>query len=134
MFKKISHVGLAVRNLDRAIEFYRDVLQMKISGRKKVESQGVEVAFVDIAGSAQLELIAPLDHQSGVARFLDKHGPGIHHLCFEVEDLEKQIKHLIDHGITMIDTKPRVGAEGDRIAFIHPKSMLGALIELKELA
>ena len=133
MFRKISHVGLAVKNLDRAIQFYQDVLQMKVSGRKKVESQGVEMAFVDVGGSAQLELIAPLREDGSVARFIEKRGPGIHHICVEVEDIEKEIAHLLDNGVTMIDQEPRTGASGDRIAFIHPKSMIGALIELKEV-
>lgn len=132
MLKKISHIGLAVKNLDRAIEFYQDVLNMKVRGRKKVESQGIELAFVEIGGTAELELIAPLTENSGVARYIKKSGPGIHHICFEVENIESEIARLIDHGITMIDQKPRVGAEGDKIAFAHPKSMLGALIELKE--
>ena len=133
MFRKISHVGLAVKNLDRAIQFYQDVLQMKVSGRKKVESQGVEMAFVDVGGSAQLELIAPLREDGSVARFIEKRGPGIHHICVEVEDIEKEIAHLLDNGVTMIDQEPRTGASGDRIAFVHPKSMIGALIELKEV-
>jgi len=133
MFRKISHVGLAVKNLDRAIQFYQDVLRMKVSGRKKVESQGVEMAFVDVGGSAQLELIAPLREDGSVARFIEKRGPGIHHICVEVEDIEKEIAHLRDNGVTMIDQEPRTGAGGDRIAFIHPKSMIGALIELKEV-
>jgi len=132
VFKKISHVGLAVKNLDRAIEFYRDVLHMKITDRKKIEDQGVEVAFVDIGGTAQLELLAPLNDHSPIARFLKQRGPGIHHFCVEVDNLEQQIAYLTDHGVTMVDTRPRMGAEGDRIAFVHPKSMLGALIELKE--
>jgi len=132
MLKKISHIGLAVKNLDRAIEFYRDVLQMKVRGRKKVESQEIELAFVEIGGTAELELIAPLTENSGVARHLEKRGPGIHHICFEVENVENEIARLIDHGVTMIDQKPRTGAEGDKIAFAHPKSMLGVLIELKE--
>ncbi len=132
MLKKVSHIGMAVKNLDRAIKFYRDVLQMEVRGRKKVADQGIEVAFLNIGGSTELELIAPLNENSTVAKFLEKRGPGIHHICFEVDDIESQIDHLTEHGVEMIDKKPRRGAEGDKIAFAHPKSMLGALIELKE--
>ena len=132
MFKKISHLGLAVKNLDRAIEFYQDVLQLKVSRRIKVEDQGLEIALIDLGGNVQLELLAPLRLDSAVGRFLEKRGPGLHHFCVEVENIEKQIADLVEHGVAMVDEKPRRGAEGDKIAFIHPKSMLGALIELKE--
>jgi methylmalonyl-CoA/ethylmalonyl-CoA epimerase len=133
MLKKISHIGIAVINLDRAIEFYRDVLQMEILDRIKVESQGVEIAFLKIGGTAELELLAPLSEDSGVAHYLAKHGPGIHHICFEVDDIEQRIAWLTDHGVTMIDKKTRTGNEGDKIAFVHPKSMLGVLMEFKEV-
>lgn len=132
MLKKISHIGLAVKNLDRAIEFYRDVLQMEIRNRVKVESQGVEIAFIKIGGTAELELLAPLREDSGVARFLAKQGPGLHHICFEMDNIEQRLDWLKDHGVAMIDETPRVGAEGDKIAFAHPKSMLGVLTEFKE--
>jgi len=132
MFNKVSHIGLAVKNLDRAIQFYEDVLGMKVSGRIKADEHGVEIAFVEIGGDTELELLAPLREDSGMAKFLAKHGPGIHHFCVEVDNIEEQIKSLVDSGVTMIDKKPRIGAGGDKIAFAHPKSMLGALIELKE--
>jgi methylmalonyl-CoA epimerase len=106
---------------------------MEIRDRIKVESQGVEIAFLKIGGTAELELLAPLSEDSGVARFLAKHGPGIHHICFEVDDIEQRIAWLTDHGVAMIDEKPRTGGEGDKIAFAHPKSMLGVLTELKEV-
>jgi len=133
MLKKISHIGLAVLNIDRAIEFYRDVLKMEIRGRVKVESQGVEIAFLNIGGTAEVELLAPLRDDSGVARFLAKHGPGIHHICYEVDDIEQRLTWLKDHGVALIDEQPRIGAEGDKIAFARPESMLGVLTEFKEL-
>ncbi|MFC1476284.1 methylmalonyl-CoA epimerase [Candidatus Zixiibacteriota bacterium] len=133
MLKKISHIGLAVKNLDRAIEFYRDVLQMEIRERVKVADHGVEIAFIKIGGTAELELLAPLSEDSGVARFLAQHGPGIHHICYEVDDLAQRIAWLTDHGVAMIDERPRTGAAGDQIAFAHPKSMLGILTEFKEV-
>jgi len=133
MFKKVSHIGLAVKNLDRAIQFYEDVLGMKIRDRVRVDDMGIEVAFVDIGGDTELELLAPLREGNSIAKFLEKHGPGIHHFCMEVDNIEEQIKTLVEHGVTMIDEKPRIGAEGDKIAFAHPKSTIGALIELKEV-
>jgi methylmalonyl-CoA epimerase len=133
MLKKISHIGLAVINLDRAIEFYRDVLKMDIRGRVKVESQGVEIAFIKIGGTTELELLSPLREDNGVARFLAKHGPGLHHICYEVDNIGERLAWLKDHGISLIDEQPRTGAEGDKIAFANPKSMLGVLTEFKEV-
>jgi len=130
MLKKISHVAFAVANLDRACEFYRDVMGAEIVGRKIVPEQKAEVAFVRLPGTAKLELLAPTSDDSPVGRFLAKHGPGIHHICFEVDDLKRQLESLADHGVKLVDTKPRRGAEGDQIAFLHPASTLGALIEL----
>jgi len=130
MLKNISHVAFAVVNLDRACEFYRDVMGAEIVGRKIVPEQKAEVAFVRLEGTAKLELLAPTSDDSPIGRFLAKHGPGIHHVCFEVDDLERQLESLADHGVKLVDAKPRRGAEGDQIAFLHPTSTLGALIEL----
>jgi methylmalonyl-CoA/ethylmalonyl-CoA epimerase len=130
MLKKLSHVAFAVVNLDRACEFYRDVMGAEIVGRKIVPEQKAEVAFVRLQGTTKLELLAPTSDDSPIARFLAKHGPGIHHVCFEVDDLERELESLADHGVKLVDAKPRRGAEGDQIAFLHPTSTLGALIEL----
>lgn len=132
MLKKISHVAFAVANLDRACEFYRDVLGAEITGRKIVPEQKAEVAFVKLGGTAKLELLAPMSDDSPVGKFLAKHGPGIHHICFEVDGLQQKLEFLADHGVKLVDAKPRRGAEGDQIAFLHPTSTLGALIELSE--
>lgn len=132
MLKKISHVAFAVVSMDRACEFYQDVLGAKIVGRKKVPEQKSEVAFVEMAGTTKLELIAPTSDDSPVQRFLDKRGPGIHHVCFEVDGIEERLTHLHDHGVRLVDDQPRTGAEGDKIAFLHPSSTLGALVELTE--
>ena len=132
MLKQISHVALAVGNLDRACEFYRDVLGMEIVERKVVPEQKAEVAFVDIGGTARLELIAPTSDDSPVAKSIAKKGPGLHHICFAVDKIEDRLDYLADHGIKLVDTKPRTGAEGGKIAFLHPTSTLGALVEFCE--
>ena len=133
MLKNISHVAFAVVNLDRACEFYRDVMGAEIVGRKIVPEQKAEVAFVRLEGTAKLELLAPTSDDSPIGRFLAKHGPGIHHVCFEVDDLERQLESLADHGVKLVDAKPHRGAEGDQIAFLHPTSTLGALVELCQI-
>lgn len=132
MLKKLAHVSLAVANLDRAIEFYRDVFHAEITGREIVEDQKTEVAFLKLGGTAHVELIAPTSEDSPVARYLAKHGPGIHHICFEVDNLEANLEHLTEHGIRLIGNKPKEGAGGHKVAFLHPASTLGALIELSE--
>lgn len=132
MLKKISHVAFAVVNLDRACEFYREVLGAKIVGRKEVPEQKSEVAFVELGGTAKLELISPTSDDSPVAKFLAKKGPGIHHVCFEVDSIEERLEFLHDHGVRLVDEQPRTGAEGDKIAFLHPSSTLGAMVELTE--
>lgn len=132
MLKQISHVALAVGNLDRACEFYRDVLGMEIVERKMVPEQKAEVAFVDMGGTARLELIAPTSDDSPVAKSIAKKGPGLHHICFAVDKIEDRLDYLADHGIKLVDAKPRQGAEGGKIAFLHPTSTLGALVEFCE--
>ena len=137
MLKQISHVALAVGNLDRACEFYRDVLGMEIVERKVVpdlltDQTSAHDAFVDIGGTARLELIAPTSDDSPVAKSIAKKGPGLHHICFAVDKIEDRLDYLADHGIKLVDTKPRTGAEGGKIAFLHPTSTLGALVEFCE--
>ncbi len=132
MLKYISHVAFAVVNLDRACEFYRDVLGAEIYGRKIVEEQKTEVAFVRLGGTTKLELVAPVGDDSPIAGFLAKKGPGIHHICFEVDNIKDRLHELANHGIKLVNSEPRKGAEGDKIAFLHPTSTLGALIEFSE--
>jgi len=132
MLKKIAHVALVVKNLDRACAFYRDVLGARIEGRRLVPSQKAEVAFVVFDEGTRLELLAPTEEDSVLGKFLRKHGPGLHHISFEVDRIEQRLEYLTDHGVKVIDQTPRPGAEDDRIAFLHPSSTLGALIELSE--
>jgi methylmalonyl-CoA/ethylmalonyl-CoA epimerase len=132
VLKRIMHVAVAVGNLDRACEFWRDVMGAEIEGRTPVPGQNVEVAFVRLDGDTRLELLSSTDDDSPVARFLAKHGPGLHHICFAVDNLATHLKHLAEHGVRLVDREPRPGAEGDLIAFLHPSSTLGTLIELSE--
>lgn len=136
MFEKLSHVGIAVRDLDRALETYRLLCPtLTVGERIVVSDQGVEVCFLSLANNSvvtRIELLAPLDSSGPVARFLDKRGEGLHHLCFSCQNLEERIARLRSEGMVFIDNKPRAGADGARIAFIHPSSTAGTLIELEE--
>jgi methylmalonyl-CoA/ethylmalonyl-CoA epimerase len=129
MLKKISHIGIAVHSLDDALPFYRDTLGMVFRGIEEVAEQKVKVAMLQI-GVSNIELLEPTDPESPVARFLEKNGPGIHHLAYEVEDIGQAIARLEREGARMIDKSPRNGAHGARIAFIHPKSSGGVLTEI----
>jgi methylmalonyl-CoA/ethylmalonyl-CoA epimerase len=132
MIKDISHIAVAVVNLDRACAFYRDVMGGEIVNRHVMEQQKVEVAFVQFGGRTTIELLCPTMDDSPVGRFLAKHGPGLHHICFQTDNIEAQMAFLEDHGIKMVDKTPRPGAEHDQIAFAHPTSTLGTLIEISE--
>lgn len=129
MLKKINHVGIAVNSLEGSIPFYRDNLNMALLGIEEVVEQKVKVAFLQV-GESKIELLEPTSPESPVAKFLEKNGPGIHHLAYEVEDIASAIAKLLADGARMIDEKPRQGAHGARIAFVHPKSSGGVLTEL----
>ncbi len=129
MLEKINHLGIAVTSLDNAIPWYRDVLGLPFAGIEEVAEQKVRVAFFQV-GEVMIELLEPTADDSPIAAFLGKNGAGIHHVAYEVEDIEFAIKEMELAGARMIDTKPRVGAHGTRIAFVHPKSSMGVLTEL----
>jgi len=128
MIEKINHIGIAVPNLDEAIETYNK-LGFTILGREIVASQKVEVAMIQI-GESHIELLQPTAEDSPIAKFLEKKGPGIHHLAVSVDDIDKALQEYEQKGIRMIDTVPRDGAHGTKIAFVHPKSTNGVLLEL----
>ncbi len=132
MLQKIDHLGIAVRDLDKAIAQFTKTLGLTIIHREVVEDQGVEVATFPIGESA-IELITPVGADSGVARFLEKRGEGIHHVCLEVPDIEAELRRLAESGARLIDEKPRRGAGGHLIAFIHPRSVGGVLTEIKQV-
>jgi len=129
MLAKINHIGIAVKSLEDSIPFYRDQLSMAFAGIEEVAEQKVRVAMLQV-GESMIELLEPTSDDSPVAKFIEKNGPGIHHLAYEVEDLEAAIARLMAEGARMIDEQPRAGAHGSRIAFVHPKSSNGVLTEL----
>lgn len=129
MLTKIDHIGIAVKSLDETLPFYRDNLGMAFAGIEEVAEQKVRVAMLQI-GDSKIELLEPTGDESPIAKFLEKNGPGIHHLAYEVEEIEGAIAKLIASGARMIDEMPRSGAHGARIAFVHPKSSNGVLTEL----
>jgi methylmalonyl-CoA/ethylmalonyl-CoA epimerase len=129
MLKKINHIGIAVNSIEEALPFYRDNLGMALLGIEEVAEQKVKVAMLQV-GESKIELLEPTAPDSPVARFLEKNGPGVHHLAYEVENIETALESLEREGTRMIDRTPRNGAHGTRIAFIHPKSSNGVLTEL----
>lgn len=129
MLTKIDHIGVAVASLDETMPFYRDQLGMTVKGVEEVVEQKVRVAFLQI-GESKIELLEPTSAESAVAKFLQKNGPGIHHIAYQVDDIEAAIRKLEADGARMIDRVPRTGAHSARIAFIHPKSSGGTLTEL----
>jgi len=129
MLHKINHIGIAVQSIDATIPFYRDQLGMEFHGCEEVSEQKVKVAMLGI-GESKIELLEPTSADSPVAKFIEKNGQGIHHIAYEVEDLEAAIAKMIGDGARMIDEKPRHGAHGTLIAFVHPKSSHGVLTEL----
>ncbi len=129
--KKVDHIGIAVRSLEITLPFYTEVLNLPLLGIEVVESQKVRVAFLK-AGETKLELLEPTSAESTIARYIEKRGEGIHHVALAVESIEDRIREMNEKGITMIDQEPRVGAGGAHIAFMHPKSSSGVLVELCE--
>ena len=131
MPKKISHIGIAVASIEQAAPFYRDVLGMEFEGTEVVAEQKVKVAFFAV-GESRIELLEPTAEDSPVAKFLAKNGPGVHHVAYEVADLEQRLAALKAEGVRLIDEAPRTGAHNTRIAFMHPKASGGVLTELCE--
>ena len=129
--KKVNHIGIVVRNLEEVIALYRDEMGLPLAWIEDVPEQGVRIAFLPV-GETEIELLEPLDPESGVASYLEKRGESVHHLCFEVEDLDRALDELAAQGVRLIDEKPRMGNHGQKLAFLHPKSTHGVLIELYE--
>lgn len=131
MLKKIDHIAIAVNDIEEASKFYQDILGLTLSGVEVVTPQKTKVGFFKI-GESHIELVQPSEPDSPVAKFLETKGQGIHHLCFEVDNIEEEVKVYLERGAVLIDPIPRPGAHGTRVAFIHPKSSKGVLIELCE--
>jgi methylmalonyl-CoA epimerase len=129
---RVHHVAVVVRDLEAALAFYRDRLRLPVSLVLPIASDGVRIAFLPV-GESKIELVEPTDPSTGVARFLDSRGEGFHHVCLEVADLVAELDRLSEAGVELIDRAPRSGAEGP-VAFIHPRSCHGVLVELIEAA
>ncbi len=127
----IEHIGIAVANLKEAITFYENVLGLTCYNIEEVADQKVRTAFF-MVGQTKIELLESTDPEGPIGKFIEKKGEGIHHIAFAVEKIEEQLAHIENHGIRLIDSSPRKGAEGLEIAFLHPKSTSGVLIELCE--
>ncbi len=127
---KIDHIGIAVRDLKMVGRLYSNAFGLKVSDEMDVPERKLRIAFTEISG-VKLEFLMPTDQESVVAKFIDNRGEGIHHICFEVDDIEKAISELKSKGVELVDQKPRLGVEGDKIVFLQPKSAFGVLIELK---
>jgi len=131
VIKKIDHIGIAVKDLEAALKLYEEVLGLKSVGTEVVEEQKVKVAFLP-TGDSEVELLESTSPDGPIAKFIAKNGEGIQHIAFRVDNLEQKLAELKEKDIRLIDEKPRYGAGGAKIAFLHPKSTFGVLIELSE--
>lgn len=132
MYVGVEHVGIAVKNLDEAIHLYRDVLGFKLEGVQVLTERKLRIALFSAGGETQIELLESLDKDSTITKFLETRGEGIHHFAVQTDNIEDELKNLKKSGVALIDEKPRAGAEGKRVAFVHPKSTKGVLLELVE--
>lgn len=131
MVSKVDHVGIAVSNLDEAVKLYKDVLGLELHGVEVVEEQKVKVAFLPV-GDTEVELLESTSPEGPIARYIEAKGQGIQHIAFQVDNIETALEEMKSKGVRLIDEKPRYGAGGAKIAFLHPKSTNGVLIELCE--
>jgi methylmalonyl-CoA/ethylmalonyl-CoA epimerase len=133
MFDRIDHVGVAVGDLEAAISLYQEGLGMKLAHRETVEAQGVEAVLLDV-GEGHVELLRPLGPDTAVGKFLDRKGPGMHHVAYAVGDIDAALARLRSAGLELIDAEPRPGIRGSRVAFLHPRSTGNVLTEIVEPA
>lgn len=133
MLERIDHVAVAVADLDAAIELYEGSMGMPLVHREVVEEQGVEAVLLDV-GSGHVELLSPLGEDTPVGKFLAAKGPGLHHVAYAIADIDVALAELADRGIKLIDTEPRTGIRGSRVAFAHPKATGGVLTEIVQPA
>lgn len=131
VIKKIDHIGIVVHDIEAALKVYRDALGLELTRAELVPEQAAKVAFLP-AGESKIELVEPTTDDGGIARYLAKRGEGVHHLCLEVDDIEAALAQMAAQGMELIDENPRTGSNGQRYAFVHPKSAHGVLIELYE--
>jgi methylmalonyl-CoA/ethylmalonyl-CoA epimerase len=130
MITKVHHVGVVVRDMEQAMRFYRDTLGLHVHRSETIEEQGVKAALLTV-GDSEIELLEPVLPDTGVARYLERKGEGLHHICFQVDSVDSDLDALKAKGVELIDQQPRIGLAG-RICFLHPNAMDGALVELCE--
>jgi methylmalonyl-CoA/ethylmalonyl-CoA epimerase len=133
MFGRIDHIGVAVEDIDATLELYESAFEMPLAHRETVEEQGVEAVLLDV-GEGHVELLAPLGPETAVGKFLERKGPGLHHVAYAVEDIDATLEKLRAAGLELIDAEPRVGIRESRVAFLHPRSTGGVLTEIVEPA
>jgi methylmalonyl-CoA/ethylmalonyl-CoA epimerase len=131
LFGRIDHIGVAVEDLDAAIELYGGPFAMPEQHRETVEEQGVEAVLLDV-GEGHVELLRPLSEETPVGKFVARRGPGLHHVAYQADDIEAVLGKLRESGVELIDQTPRIGIQGKRVAFLHPRSTGGVLTELVE--
>jgi methylmalonyl-CoA/ethylmalonyl-CoA epimerase len=131
--KRVDHIAVVVEDIDRALGFWRDALGLPLGGIEQIAEQKAQVAFLPV-GDSQVELVRPTDSESGTARFLAKRGPGVHHVSFEVDDVAAVLGRLKARGVRLINEQPVPGAGGRLVAFVHPESTGGVLVELSQPA
>lgn len=130
--KQINHVAVVVDDMDKALSFWRDALGMESHDLRDVPAEKAQVAFLPLQGS-EVELVRPTSDDSGIAKYLAKRGPGMHHICLEVDDIEAMMSRLKSKGVRLINEEPRTAADGKKYAFIHPESTSGVLVELYQI-
>lgn len=130
--KKINHVAVVVEDMDLALSFWRDALGMELQELRDVPAENSQVAFLPLEGS-EVELVVPTTEDSGIAKYLSRRGPGMHHICLEVDDIEGMLAGLKEKSVELINQEPRLAADGRKYAFIHPRSTSGVLVELYQL-
>jgi methylmalonyl-CoA/ethylmalonyl-CoA epimerase len=133
VFDRIDHVGVAVAEIDAALALYRDLFELDVTHREIVHEQGVEAVLLDV-GENHVELLAPLDADTPVGKFLAKNGPGLHHVAYQVPDIDATLATLKKAGTALIDERPRVGIRDSRVAFLHPRASGGVLTEIVQPA
>ncbi len=129
---KIDHLAIAVADLEAALAFYRDALGLEVEHIETLASEGVRVAFLPLQSGARIELVQPTQEDTGIVKWMNKHGPGMHHVCLAVPDIESALSRLAACGCELINPQPVTRADGTRYAFIHPRSAFGVLVELYE--
>jgi len=133
MFSRIDHIGVAVQEIEPALALYRDELELEVAHREVVSEQGVEAVLLDV-GENHVELLAPLSQDTPVGKFLARQGPGLHHVAYQVSDIDATLDALKRAGLALIDQQPRAGIRGSRVAFMHPRATIGVLTEIVEPA